>query len=224
MGIVYDQAAEVVVWLGHDSECFAETAFDDVVPALSVVKKGTQHKWSVVPDASFMSASIRNHLSEDIKSPYPVTHLKGSLPSILDVRHTDSIKRFYQLTWFTPMWALQEGDHYVQFSEINVFIHFAITDEDLVKILKQEIKDIIFGSPYCAFWNVWLTYDKKGSWFDTTPVLNVLGNFLKADCTIDFLLVLEASTRFNATNPPNYVFAFLGHPKALKRRQTRAGL
>ncbi|KAE9583363.1 hypothetical protein CGMCC3_g132 [Colletotrichum fructicola] len=206
MGIVYDQAAEVVVWLGHDSECFAETAFDDVVPALSVVKKGTQHKWSVVPDASFMSASIRNHLSEDIKSPYPVTHLKGSLPSILDVRHTDSIKRFYQLTWFTPMWALQE------------------VYEDLVKILEQKIKDIIFGSPYCAFWNVWLTYDKKGSWFDTTPVLNVLGNFLKADCTIDFVLVLEASRRFNATNPPNHVSAFLGHPKALKRRQTRAGL
>ncbi|KAJ0269728.1 hypothetical protein COL940_012234 [Colletotrichum noveboracense] len=147
MGVIYDQAAEVVVWLGHDSECFAETAFDDVVLAHSVVKKGTQHKWSVVPDAIFMSASIRNHLSEETESPYPVTHFKSVLPSILDVRHTDSIKRLYQLTWFTRVWALQEvglatkataywGDHCFEFSEINVLIHFATTDEDLVKIRK----------------------------------------------------------------------------------------
>lgn len=116
------------------------------------------------------------------------------------------------------------GEHYVESSEINVFIHFATTDEDLVEIFGQEIRDIIFGSRYCAFWNLWLTYDKKGSWFDTTPVLNALGNSLKADCTIDFVLFLEASRRFNATNPLNHVFAFLGHPKALKRRQTRVSL
>lgn len=116
------------------------------------------------------------------------------------------------------------GDHYVGSGKINVFIHLATTDEDLIKILRQEIKNIIFGSPYCGFWNLWLTYDKKGSWFDTTPILNALGYSLTADCTMDFVLFLETSRRFNATNPLNHVFAFLGHPKALKRHQTRASL
>ncbi|GJC80396.1 heterokaryon incompatibility protein 6, OR allele [Colletotrichum liriopes] len=81
--------------------------------------------------------------------------------------------------------------------------------------LGQDVKDIISGPPYYAFWNVWSTYNKKDSWVVRCPSLKDFSERQASECRIDFLVVLEASRRFSATNALDHVFAFLGHPKAL---------
>ncbi|TDZ20759.1 Heterokaryon incompatibility protein 6, OR allele [Colletotrichum orbiculare MAFF 240422] len=218
MGAVYDKAAEVVVWLGEDTDAIAGTAFHGVTSANAAVRTGTQTRWNTVPGFNMTVGEGPNS--------YPVSVLKSTMPSILEDQHLDAIEKLYQLPWFTRVWVLQEvglatratafwGDKSIDFSELVTFIHFGMSDEDLIKRLGQGVRDVISGPPYYAFWNVWSTYDKKGGWVDTDPVLKAFATVLAADCNIDFVLVLEASRRFNATNPLDHVFAFLGHPKAL---------
>lgn len=85
---------------------------------------------------------------------------------------------------------------------------------NLETTLRQDIKDVISGSPYYALHNVWSTYDKKNSWVSRSPVLSSLVAWMTENTNIDFILVLEASRKLNATNHLDHVFAFLGHPKA----------
>ncbi|KAL0936051.1 heterokaryon incompatibility protein [Colletotrichum truncatum] len=223
MADIYDRAVEVVVWLGSDPERLADNAFTSLVNANSAIRTGTQNSWSTVPDASIALISQKDP-SE--KHSYPVNVLRSTLPQLLGKVKSEAIKSLFQLTWFTRVWVLQEvglatsaiaywGDCSIDFSEIATFIHFATGDEYLIRELGQEINEIISGSPYYAFWNVWSTYNKPGGWMDTTPVLKAFTKALEAECNIDFVLVLEASRRFNATNPLDHIFAFLGHPKAV---------
>ncbi|KAF6810148.1 heterokaryon incompatibility protein [Colletotrichum musicola] len=223
MGLIYDTATEVIVWLGKDPDNSAEDAFAGLIGSNYAVGTNTHNTWITVPGSEI--ALGEPNKDGDLQY-YPIREYKSTLPSILTAPRLEAIKKLYRLTWFTRVWVLQEvglatrataywGDRSIAFSEIAMFIHHGMSDENMITTLGQDVKDVISGPPYYAFWNVWSTYDKKGGWVDTTPVLNEFTKVLAAECNTDFVLVLEASRRFNATNPLDHVFAFLGHPKAL---------
>lgn len=151
--------------------------------------------------------------------------LQSTLPLILDLSVANAIKNLFQLTWFTRVWILQEvglatiatacwGSSRIEFHEIGEFIHHAMVHGSLNTVLRQDIKDVISGSPYYALHNVWYTYDKNNSWVNRSTVLSPYIKKLAEVCKMDILLVLEASRMMNATDPLDHVFAYLGHPKA----------
>ncbi|KAK2043676.1 hypothetical protein LZ31DRAFT_585115 [Colletotrichum somersetense] len=196
MGLIYDRATEVV--------------------------NGTHMTQGVLPGA-FLTLTDQDGQKSAL---FPVNQRKNNLEQILKAQHLIAIKEPFLLPWFTRVWVLQEvglateatafwGDSHIAFREIAMFIHFAMTDENMNFILGQDIQDIISGPPYYAFWSVWSTYNKKDSWVSRCPPLQAFANQQVAECQIDFLVVLEASRRFSATNALDHVFAFLGHPKAL---------
>ncbi|KAK6227422.1 heterokaryon incompatibility protein [Colletotrichum tabaci] len=223
MGVIYDRAAEVVVWLGKDPGNLAESAFEGLRTVNAAIQNGTHMIESVVPGAALRMP--KGDGSQE-SSSFPVQQRRSNLRDILKTHYLRGIKELFQLAWFTRVWVLQEvglateatafwGDSYVGFSEIAMFILFSMTDEHMDYALGQDVKDIISGSPYYAFWSVWSTYNKRDSWVTRCPSLKAYSEYQAAECRIDFLVVLEASRRFNATNALDHVFAFLGHPKAL---------
>ncbi|KAK2023105.1 HET-domain-containing protein [Colletotrichum zoysiae] len=222
MGLIYDKATEVVVWLGQDSNNSAETAFEGFRTTNAAIQNGTHMTHGVLPGA-FLTLTNQDGQKS---APFPVNQRKNNLEQILKAQHLTAIKELFLLPWFTRVWVLQEvglateatafwGDSHIAFREIAMFINFAMTDENMNFVLEQDIKDIISGPPYYAFWSVWSTYNKKDSWVSRCAPLQAFADQQVAECQIDFLVVLEASRRFSATNALDHVFAFLGHPKAL---------
>ncbi|WYZ35143.1 hypothetical protein EsH8_I_001419 [Colletotrichum jinshuiense] len=223
MGVIYDRATEVVVWLGNDPKNLAEEAFEGLSRTNTAIQTGTHIDRSLVPGGALL---LSTGDESGGKSSYPISQYSSNLRQVLKSNHLTAVKELYQLPWFTRVWVLQEvglaseasafwGDFRIDFSEIAMFILFAMSEEHMDYMLGQDVKDVISGSPYYAFWNVWSTYDKKGSWVNRTHALKSFSESQAAQCKIDFLVVLEASRRFNATNALDHVFAFLGHPKAL---------
>ncbi|KAK2613248.1 hypothetical protein N8I77_000172 [Diaporthe amygdali] len=221
MGEIYDRAAEVVVWLGDDDDGVAEIAFNGLRQVNKSIRDGADTAWSSVPS--------EGHSVEwsSVVSSGPTMILRSTLPAILISSVANAIKNLFQLAWFSRVWILQEvglatiatacwGSSQIKFHEIGEFIHHAMVHGNLNTVLRQDIKDVIAGSPYYALHNVWYTYDKKNSWVSRSPVLSSRFKWMTEVFKIDIVLVLEASRMMNATDPLDHVFAFLGHPKALQ--------
>lgn len=152
---------------------------------------------------------------------------QSTLPATLEASVANAVKSLFQLAWFTRVWVLQEvglatvatacwGSSHVDFQEIGEFIHHAMLPGNPTLVLRQDIMDVISGSPYHALHSVWFTYDKQNSWVSRNPVLMSRIKWMAEVFKTDIVLVLEASRMMNATDPLDHVFAFLGHPKALQ--------
>lgn len=221
MGDIYDRAAEVFVWLGEDVNGAAEIAFNGLRDVNKTIRDGADTAWSSIPsDGRLVERS-------SVTSSGPTMILRSTLPAILDLSVANAIKNLFQLTWFTRVWTLQEvglatnatacwGSSHVEFQEIGEFIHHAMLHTNLNTVLRQDIKDVISGPPYYALHNVWFTYGKQNSWISRSYVLSSRIQSISKVFKIDIVLVLEASRMMNATDPLDHVFAFLGHPKALR--------
>lgn len=223
MGEIYDRATAVIIWLGDDNDGVAETAFSGIRQVNKSIRDGTDTAWSSAPSEG---PSVE---WSSVLSSGPTMILRSTLPAMLNSSVLNAIESLFQLAWFTRVWVLQEvglatiataywGSSQIDFQEIGEFIHHAMVHGNLNTVLRQDIKDVISGSPYHALHNVWYTYDKQNSWVSRSPVLS---SRIKEMAEIlnfktDILLVLEASRKMNATDPLDHVFAFLGHPKALQ--------
>lgn len=216
MGTIYDQAAEVLVWLGDDPKFLARHAFEALPRVNKAVTTGTHRTW--------YESDFTLDVGGGVKRPGMVS--RDNTASMLSDRNLDAIKQMYQLPWFTRVWVLQEvglatkatacwGDCRIDFCEIALFVWFAMHDHDLEKRVRADLKAIISGCPYYAVYSVWSTYRKKDSWIEASPPLKLWADHLADQTNIDFVLVLEASRTFNATDARDHVFAFLGHPCAL---------
>ncbi|KAF1351689.1 HET-domain-containing protein [Lizonia empirigonia] len=216
MGTIYDQAAEVFVWLGDDPKLLARHAFEALPGVNKAVTAGTHRTW--------YKSELTFDVGDGVKRPGMVS--RDNTASMLNERNLEAIKQMYQRPWFTRVWVLQEvglatkatacwGDCRIDFCEIAVFVWFAIHDYDLEKRVRPDLKAVISGCPYYAVYSVWSTYRKKDSWIEASTPLKVWADHLADQTNIDFILVLEASRTFNATDARDHVFAFLGHPCAL---------
>ncbi|KAK7433186.1 hypothetical protein QQZ08_000118 [Neonectria magnoliae] len=218
MGAIYERASKVFVWLGEDSTAASKTAFASLASVNKKISTGAD-KENIPSSEIDITVSIQGITSG------PVTGTRSSLSIDLGPLEKESIQKLCQLPWFSRVWVLQEvglaktatafwGDSSIDFSQIAVFILYANDHEDLSAILGPEISRLLSGALYYALWNVWSTYGKE-SWIQRTPALKAFSERLEEVTNIDYVLILEASRRFSATNPLDHVYAFLGHPKAL---------
>jgi hypothetical protein len=220
MGEIYDQAAEVMVWLGDDPRLLAQHAFGALLDVNEMVSSGAQRTWSVADFNLILPSGDGRDISR------PVVTSRDNLVPMLSKERLEAIKKLYQVPWFTRVWVLQEvglatkatafwGDARIDFGEIAMFVWFAMNDHDLKGRLGHDVIQSLSGCPYSAVWNVWSTYEKKNGWIDASAPLKAWAETLASECNIDFVLVLEASRVFSATDARDHVFAFLGHPKAV---------
>lgn len=224
MGDIYDKAAEVVVWLGHDTDGAAEVAFNGLRQINKLIRDRTDTFWSPASKEEF-DVKLGGAKESSLSGQTMVQ--RSNLDPILNSDVSNAIKKLYQLPWFTRVWILQEvglatiarafwGSSHINFDEIGEFIYFAMVYSNLETSLRRDIKDVISGSPYYAFHNVWSTYAKQNSWVSRSPILSAHVTWMTDNTKVDFILVLEASRRLNATNDLDHVFAFLAHPKAIQ--------
>ncbi|CAI4213268.1 unnamed protein product [Parascedosporium putredinis] len=222
MGDIYERAGEVLVWFGNEHADRAALAFRSLEAINTKITTGTDRE-SFNPDRP--NPALEYVEPRLASAAVLVTATRSTLPSIITEDCKAAITRLYTMPWFTRVWVLQEvglaaratafwGDESIEFSHIAEFIQHARIHSDLRGNLGQEILGLLAGPPDHALWNVWSTYDRQGSWLLRTPALREFSEALASQTKIDFVLVLEASRLFGATNDLDHVYAFLGHPKA----------
>lgn len=227
MGVIYDRARDVLVWLGPDTTGSAEEAFRCIRTINNkIYTKTDMEEFSTKEDMPYASVAMKPEgASEYIDMTGNRYGRRSVLPSVLGDSGKDCIGRLFSLTWFSRVWILQEvglattatafwGDSSIDFAEIAEFIYNTNFKEELKFTLGPETAAKLGGAPLYALWNVWATYEKEGNWMYRSPTLRAFHDVLANQCDFDFILVLEASRYSNATNKLDHVNAFLGHPKA----------
>ncbi|KAI1081111.1 heterokaryon incompatibility protein-domain-containing protein [Whalleya microplaca] len=218
MGTIYEKASEVIVWLGDDELEIASTAFQTLINVNSAIQSQAQHTLQCPPRTDAKDHHHALHFRAVGKDePDFFAKLLGSLQK-------ESLKALYTFPWFTRVWVLQEvglarratavwGSSKVDFYEIALFIYFSLYVATLETWIGPDLVTILHGAPHHALWSVWCTFGKE-TWIASKPPLKDLAIWISSHCHIDFVLILEASKRFRASNPLDHVYAFLGHPKA----------
>lgn len=214
MGKIYATADEVIVWLGEDDRGLANHAFRSLIAINTAIQTEAEH--------NFPAVTAQDHVIQYYTRAFmPV---ESMIAANLSAQQKLSIGTLYNLSWFKRVWVLQEvglakvataiwGSSKIDFAQIALFIFFCSSIDKLQHILGPDISEAITGAPYHALWNVWCTFDNRGWLYETLP-LRHMTRWLASFCNIDFVLVLEASRLFEATNALDHIYAFLGHPKA----------
>lgn len=228
MGLIYDKARDILVWLGPDQNDTSKEAFRCLRTINEKIDTGTDKEWYVPAKQELPPhpVAVWSEDSGKIEIPPPAAR-RSILDLILGSRGKYCVGELFGLPWFSRVWVLQEvglattttafwGDDSIDFSEIAVFVYNVFYSVELKEFLGPELSESLAGSPLYALWNVWSTYGKENSWVRRTPKLRAFADRMAAQCDIDFNFVLEASRYFNATNKLDHVYAFLGHPQATK--------
>lgn len=106
------------------------------------------------------------------------------------------------------------GDFSIPFSEVAQFV--CNVGQSYTVLCDPDLLDHIEGVPNHALFNVWSAYGDE-NWMGQVPTLRRLAAKLHAaGRDVEFILVLEASRKFRASNPLDYVYAFLAHPTATR--------
>ncbi|PKS06077.1 hypothetical protein jhhlp_007911 [Lomentospora prolificans] len=205
MGDIYDSADEVIVWLGDEHAEKSHKAFATIQGVCEMITTGKDRESFQAPGWQIATRSV--------------------IPSVLTEETNQFVETLFKLPWFSRVWVLQEvglatratahwGSASLEFTYIAEFTRMAMQHSDLKHYLGEHMVQLLSGRPDHALWNVWSTYNKKGSWLFRSKLLKNFAETVATECNPDFVLVLEGSRLFDATNPLDHVYAFLGHPEA----------
>lgn len=209
MGRVYTGAKEVVVFLGLDPHDNARYAFALIQ---AVAEDASDH----IKNESFsyrISTSGRRYLLDTVR------------------RHWDAASEMLGLPWFTRVWVLQEvgiakdctvwwGGRHGAILDLFVFLSSLSkgTDYSLLSWQDRGVMTVADETAFRMFsmFNVMFrSYTEVTSW-TKHPMLEAIAAD-HASTTHTFIELLYAGSNFNATDPRDYVYAFLGHPAARLR-------
>lgn len=149
----------------------ASLAFEGLSDANQAIIAGTQRTFSLDSEDSEHKFNTCGGPEDPLR---PTWVSRDNLRVVLADRQVHAIRQLYQLPWFTRVWVLQEvglatvataclDDFRMDFTEIALFVWFAMNDHNLEERLGAETRGVIAGCPYNAVWSVWSTYNKRNS-------------------------------------------------------------
>ncbi|UKZ77998.1 hypothetical protein TrVFT333_005732 [Trichoderma virens FT-333] len=206
MGIIYSNAARVIVWLGPDEEAIAE-------PAISVIKKF-------------------NRLVEKQATPQQFSSWWGPLrdpDGTISQEHMKHVERMFKLPWFTRVWVVQEvgvakevslawGSAKTEFIEIIQFVCAWSTTSR-----RDQFRDVKITSNYFAslFDYIWASYIPRAvktfdeAWFKNSPLLQYEAQMMRERRTLEFEdIIFRCRYIQRATDVRDFVYSSLAHPTA----------
>ncbi|KAE9378320.1 HET-domain-containing protein [Stipitochalara longipes BDJ] len=203
MGDVYDHAFRVLVWLG-------DASIENAKEAFNLIRKINEYIESQIVE------------SELVVDPWKAIL---EVPKLVDRKRlfqTDSqsqaLRNLLSRPWFYRLWVLQEvalatsvcvfyGSLSINFSEVVLV--------GLILSLHSELQDGFHtGRLVDAFQDIFTTYAKANTWIQEKAILSYSRNYISQNSTVSFIQIVQTGARFQASNPLDHIYAFLGHPTA----------
>ncbi|KAL8688491.1 MAG: hypothetical protein Q9218_005610 [Villophora microphyllina] len=206
MGLIYERASGVQIWLGQDIQDDAQPAFDlcreineyygsSAPPG----DRGIWYGWPPPPDPN-----------EPFLDPARWKHL-GALS---------------ECPWFSRLWVLQEVG-VARTVDVNWGSKASIKLSELVEAslsitVHTNFAPLIDSYGICltyilnAWTQIWCTYNIKDSWQNERPLIRLIANSPKTKERRSIFDVLYVGTHYEASDPHDYIYAQLGHPAARK--------
>jgi hypothetical protein len=196
MGIVYENAEEVLVWLGKDNEGVAEDCFN-------LIRETTKY--------------LDNEL-EIYGGLNAIPTITLACPISFDKSRWDNVRKLVRMPWFSRLWVVQEAGlakecklfwsenqlSLAELCEIVCICHYVPELSNLVGKIGAVLIDIL---------EMQSTYQPTKSWVDSKPFIKAKR---KLDQEVLFLDLLHRGRRLETSLEVDRVFAFLGNPLARK--------
>jgi hypothetical protein len=200
MGQVYENARQVLAWLGPDED-------GDALDCFNLLKECNLHL-----DKLFDG---HKHI-RDIES-YDTLSLICN-----DPERWSKIRRLMSRSWFSRVWVVQEaglakechllwGDQSMSFAELIEFACFCDGRTSITKLMGRD--DLTLGFWGIVFDCIYRTYSNASSWGCSKPLIQSLYEKRLHSPGL-FLDVLQIGKSLSAADPRDHIYAFLGNPLA----------
>lgn len=197
---VYQNARQVFAWLGLDDEGIAKDCF-------SIIED-----WNLYLDGQF-------HIYKNTRN---IPRLEPPRHLCIDAEAGSKLRRLMSRPWFQRVWVLQEaglakdccllwGNHSMSLAELIEFACFCDGRTDIMPLMDGD--ESIFRFWRLVFLCVYRTYDNAESWRCKKPLIQSLDKKHHGHPGL-FLDILHIGRSLSASNPRDYIYAFLGNPLA----------
>jgi hypothetical protein len=205
MGDIYDRATAVLVCLGEVPDLEAEKAFR-LLRAINdyIDSQITDSELATDPTRAVIDVPALVHRDQLFHDPSEL----------------DALRRFWLQPWFGRVWVLQEvalastacvfyGENFISLSEV--------IEAATIMNYRDYLNDSCDVDRWSyAFVDILITYTTKDTWIQESRLLRAIQESLKRRVKPNLNTILYISYRFEATNPLDHIYAFLGHPTAKK--------
>jgi hypothetical protein len=199
MGSVYENAEEVLVWLGKDSEGIAEDCFN-------LIRETTGYL---------------DHQLEIYGGMMEIPTITLASPISFDKSRWANVRKLRNMPWFSRLWVVQEaglakrcrllwGDNHCSLATLDELCYLLICRPDLFNLVWQGSEGLVYQSFDAHF-----SYLATKTWMDTEPAIKKGRDAMR---NMRFLEVLASGRMLMATMAVDRVFAFLGNPSARRAR------
>ena len=203
MGDVYDQASRVLVWLGEASEEDARKAFNLIQRINDYFEARIVEREVVVNPAT----AVRN-----------VRRLEDWQRLFQNNSQSLALRNLFRRPWFSRLWVLQEvslaTSAWLFYGAVSINFSEVVQSAFILSLLPDLQGKYPTGMLLDAFQAIFSTYAKENAWIQEKHVLRHSQNYLQEAFKTGLSEILLAGRGFQASNPLDHIYAFLGHPTA----------
>jgi hypothetical protein len=200
MGLVYQNATQVLAWLGPDDCGIAQDCF-------SLLKN-----WNV-----FLDEKLKIH-----KHPQNIPSFEPPPLICDDPKRGWKIRQLMSHAWFSRVWVLQEaglakechllwGNQSMSLAELIEFACFCNRHTSITRMMDGDDGILVFWGVVLTC--VYRTYNNPDSWICSKPLIRSLYNKHLQSRGL-FLDILQVGKSLSTSDPRDHIYAFLGNPLA----------
>jgi hypothetical protein len=209
MGNVYDRAFRVLVWLGEASNHAGEKAVHLI------------HKINKYIDSRIVEDELAiNPLVALVNVP----RLKERDQLFQNDFESEALRTFFDCPWFSRVWVLQEvalaSSAEVFYGATFIALSEAVQAAFILAWRSDLQNGFRVGRLGNALTDILSTFGKKETWIEERTLLRHVRGFMELNARVTLIQVIGSAARFQATDPRDYVYAFLGHPAAKRNDGT----
>jgi hypothetical protein len=202
MSSVYEGAERVLIWIGEDTMGAAKQAFQFI----TVVNQYLESEALKYQHIKNPRALISNIPLEP-----------GKHPLVNYSRELSNVRKVVQRPYFSRVWALQEvglaSSALVHYGKYTIGIEH-IVQLCLVFSYRMDLRLNEASHLANALLVIWSTFDIEETWLKSLYLVHRLAGEMRKQARVDFSSVLACGRAFQASDPRDHIYAFLGHPLA----------